>query len=197
VQHRVTGDADSLNGHLQNPTQRAHLTEQYQLRPSGLAAFGASYAEPYAEQGAVVATALQDALVQDYDGLLRITPAWPGNWDVDGTVYIQHRSKVDVQIRDGAPVTVAIQAGASAPIQLRNPWTGRQIQVVDGAGTHRVILPPTTAAALTIPARAGASYLVEPVAHPTTALPFAPVGGTRATTDRQLGAATIGLPPKQ
>ncbi len=34
------------------------LTEQYQSRPSGLAAFGASYAEPYAEQGAVVATAL-------------------------------------------------------------------------------------------------------------------------------------------
>ncbi|HJP77314.1 MAG TPA: hypothetical protein VJ914_23800 [Pseudonocardiaceae bacterium] len=173
------------------------LTEQYQLRPSGLAAFGASYAEPYAEQGAVVATALQDALVQDYDGLLRVAPAWPGNWDVDGTVYIQHRGKVDVQIRNGAPVTVAIQAGASAPIQLRNPWPGQQVQVVDGAGGHRVIVPPTTAATLTIPARAGASYLVEPLAHPTTALPFAPVGGTPATTDRQLGAATIGLPPKQ
>lgn len=173
------------------------LTEQYQLRPSGLAAFGANYAEPYAEQGAVVATALQDALVQDYDGLLRIAPAWPSNWDVDGTVYIQHQGKVDVQMRDGAPVTVAIQAGASAPIQLRNPWPGQQVQVVDGAGAHRVIVPSTTAATLTIPARAGASYLVEPVAHPTTALPFAPVGGTPATTYRQLGAATIGLPPKQ
>jgi hypothetical protein len=173
------------------------LTEQYQLRPSGLAAFGATYAEPYAEQGAVVATALQDALVQDYDGLLRIAPAWPSNWDGDGTVYIQHRSKVDVQIRDGAPVTVAIEAGANAPIQLRNPWPGQQIQVVDGTATNRIIVPPTAATTLTIPARAGASYLVEPTAHPTTGLPFAPIGGTPATTDRQLGAATIGLPPKQ
>ena len=169
------------------------LTEQYQSRPSGLAAFGATYAEPYAEQGAVVTTALQDALVQDYDGLLRIAPAWPSNWNVDGTVYIQHRGKVDVQIVDGAPVTVAIQAGATAPIQLRNPWPGRQVQVVDG---HRTIVAPTTAATLTIPAHAGAAYLVEPTAHPTTALPFAPVGGTSATTYRQLGAATIGLPQK-
>ena len=145
----------------------------------------------------MVATALQDALVQDYDGLLRIAPAWPSSWDGDGTVYIQHRSKVDVQIRDGAPITVAIQAGASGPIQLRNPWPGQQTQVVDGTATNRIIVAPTTAATLTIPARAGASYLVEPTAHPTTGLPFAPIGGTPATTDRQLGAATIGLPPQQ
>ena len=173
------------------------LTEQYQLRPSGLAAFGASYAEPYAEQGAVVTTAVQDALVQDYDGLLRIAPAWPGNWNVDGTVYIQNRGKVDVQLREGVPVTVAIQAGANAPIQLRNPWPGQQIQVVDGTNTHRIAVPPTTAATLTIHAHAGASYLVEPTAHPSTGLPFAPVGGTPATAYRQLGAATIGLPPEQ
>jgi hypothetical protein len=170
------------------------LTEQYQLRPSGLAAFGATYAEPYAEQGAVVATAVQDALVQDYDGLLRIAPAWPNNWNAEGTVYIQNRTKVNVQIRDGAPVTVAIQAGATAPIQLRNPWPGQQIQVVDAA--RRTIIRPTTAATLTIPARAGGSYLVEPTANPATSLPFAPVGGIPATTYRQLGAATIGLPVK-
>jgi hypothetical protein len=49
-------------------------------------------------QAGVVATALQDALVQDYDGVLRIAPAWPSGWDADATVYVQHRTKVDVQI---------------------------------------------------------------------------------------------------
>ena len=88
---------------------------------------------------------------------------------MDGTVYIQNRGKVDVQVRNGVPVTVAIQAGATAPIQLRNPWPGQQIQVVDAA--HHTIVRPTTAATLTIPARAGSSYLVEPTAHPTTACP--------------------------
>ncbi|HEX9336674.1 MAG TPA: hypothetical protein VF892_12350, partial [Pseudonocardiaceae bacterium] len=86
------------------------LTETFQRRPSGLASFGAAFQEPYAEQGAVVTTALQDALVQDYDGLLRIAPALPTGWDADATVFIQHRGKVDVQIRDGVPVTVAIEA---------------------------------------------------------------------------------------
>jgi hypothetical protein len=170
-------------------------TEKYQLRPSGLAAFGANYPEPYAEQGAVVADALQDALVQDYDGLLRVTPAWPAGWDADASVYVEHRSKVDVQVRGGRLVTVAIEAGATGPIRIRNPWPGQAVQVVsgDGAGT-RVVVGPTSADEFTLPALCGHTYLVETVAAPTTALPYAPVTGTPATAYRTLGAAQIGLP---
>src|SRR5207245_4057210 len=57
------------------------LTERYQEYPSGFAKFAGS--EFYVEQIGVVATALQEALVQDYDGLLRIAPAWPRAWDAD------------------------------------------------------------------------------------------------------------------
>jgi hypothetical protein len=45
--------------------------------------------DAYAEQQGVVAAALGEALVQDYDGLLRIAPALPSGWDADTTVYIQ------------------------------------------------------------------------------------------------------------
>jgi len=103
------------------------LTEKYQEYPSGLANFVGS--EFYVEQIGVVTTALQEALVQDYDGLLRIAPAWPKQWDVDGTVYIQHKSKVDVQIRGGALVTVAIEAGATGHLRVRNPWPGEDVEV--------------------------------------------------------------------
>ncbi len=168
-------------------------TEKYQLRPSGLAAFGATYPEPYAEQGAVVADALQDALVQDYDGLLRIAPAWPSGWNADASVYIQHRSKVDVQVRGGQLVTVAIEAGASGPIRIRNPWPGQAVQIVTDGG-RRVVMGPTSAGEFTLPARQGHSYLVETVANPTTALPYAPVTGSPATAYRTLGPAQIGLP---
>lgn len=167
-------------------------TEKYQLRPSGLAAFGASYPEPYAEQGAVVADALQDAMVQDYDGLLRVAPAWPSGWDADASVYIQHRGKVDVQVRGGRLLTVAIEAGATGPIRIRNPWPGQTVQVVSGA-TH-IAIGPTSADEFTLPAMQGRGYLVEPVAAPTTALPYAPVTGTPAAAYRTLGAAQIGLP---
>ncbi|WP_030437693.1 glycosyl hydrolase family 95 catalytic domain-containing protein [Actinoplanes subtropicus] len=172
------------------------LTQQYQRRPSGLAAFGDKYPEPYAEQGGVVTTALQDALVQDYDGVLRVAPSWPAGWDADATVYIQHNGRVDVQVRDGVPVTVALQAGADGPVAVRNPWPGQRVQVVTGdPGRPRLVVPPTSADRLTVPACAGHGYLIEPVAAPSTALPYAPVTGTPATSYKQLGAATIGLPP--
>jgi hypothetical protein len=170
------------------------LTERFQDRPSGLASFGVTVRqpEPYIEQGGVVATALQDALVQDYDGTLRVAPAWPKSWDADGTVYIQHRDKVDVQVRGGVPVTVGIEAGSNAPIRVRNPWPGQKVQVVTGDDRHTVVLAPTTASTFTVPARAGGSYLIERAgASPP---PFAPVTGRPATTSRQLGPVTIGLP---
>ena len=175
-------------------TTLVEQTETFQQRPSGLASFGANYPEPYAEQGAVLTTALQDSLVQDYDGLLRIAPAWPAGWDADATVYIQNRGKVDVQIRGGVLETVAVEAGANAPILVRNPWPGQRIQVVSGdEGSRRVVVKATSAAEISIPARAGRAYLVELVGSPTTALPYAPVSGTPATAYRTLGPVSIGL----
>jgi alpha-L-fucosidase 2 len=166
------------------------LTEQYQKRISGLASFGSSYPEQYAEQGGVITTALQDSLVQDYDGLLRIAPAWPGEWDADATVYIQHRDKVDVQVREGTPTTVALEAGSNAPVLLRNPWPGQRFRVVSGDG-RRTVVPSTDDDVVTVPARAGHAYLVERVGAPRPR--FAPVTGTPATAARHLGPVQIGL----
>lgn len=165
------------------------LTETFQQRPSGLASFGATYQEPYAEQGAVLTTALQDSLVQDYDGLLRIAPALPTGWDANATVFIQHRSKVDVQIEDGVPVTVVIEAGANAAQQVRNPWPGQRVTVVAGG---RTVVGPTDATTFTVPLRAGQSYVIERAG--AAALPFAPVTAAPATTARTLGPVSIGLP---
>src|SRR5204862_3631879 len=132
----------------------------------------------------------------DYDGLLRIAPAWPAGWDADATVAIQHRGKVDVQVRGGTVVTVAVEAGADADLRVRSPWAGELVQVVGvDRGRTRIVVAPTSAGTFTIPARAGHDYLVERVAAPTTALPYAPVTGSPATGFRQLGTATIGLPP--
>jgi len=65
--------------------------------------------EFYVEQFGVVATALQEALVQDYDGLVRVRPGLAKDWEGDGTVYIQQGSRVDVQMRGGQPVWVINQ----------------------------------------------------------------------------------------
>jgi hypothetical protein len=113
------------------------ITERYQGYISGMASPGH---EPYIEQSSGVATALDEALVQDYDGLLRIAPAWPAGWDVAGTVYVRRGTKVDVQVENGVPVTVAIEAGATQTMRVRSPWPGQPVEVADGR-TGAVVVP--------------------------------------------------------
>ncbi|GIH17509.1 fascin domain-containing protein [Rugosimonospora africana] len=166
----------------------------YQAYPSGLASFtGTPASEPYLEQAGVLAATVSEALVQDYDGLVRIAPAWPSDWTGEGTVSIQHNSKVSVQVSGGTVSTVAIASGSTAPIAVRSPWPGQSVTVVDGSGA--TVVGAQSNPTFTISAQSGKTYLVERTASPTTALPFAAVGGSPATAARHLtgSSASIGL----
>jgi hypothetical protein len=148
--------------------------------------------ESYIEQASGVATAVDEALVQDYDGLLRFAPAWPGGWDVSGTISVQNNTKVDVQVEGGTLATAAIQAGATQTLQVRNPWSGQAVEVVNGS-SGAVVVASTTAATLSVPVTAGQTYLVERPSALTTSLPFAQVSGVKATAAKHLGGVKIGL----
>ncbi len=189
-------DAARLELPSQVESNLISLTESHQVYPNGFADLGSSVGyQPYMEQSAGVATAVDEALAQDYDGIIRFAPAWPANWDGSGTVYVQHNDKVDVQVENGQLVTAAIQAGSSGTLRVKNPWPGQQAEVVSGTGANQVVVQPTTDAILTVPVSAGRSYLAEQVSAPTTSLPFAPVTGSAPTTDRHLGGVQIGLDP--
>jgi hypothetical protein len=121
-------------------------------------------------------------------------PAWPADWDVSGTVYLRGRTRIDVQVHNGTTVTAAIEAGATHRMLIRNPWPGQRTQIVDGC-TGAVVVSPAAASSLILNAQAGHSYLIEPVSDPTTALPYAPVTGTAATSASHLGGVQIGLDP--
>ena len=164
---------------------------KYQVFPNGMASWNAQPQTPYLEQLGVNAAAIGEGLVQDYDATLRIAPGWPSSWDADGTVYIQHKGKAHVQIRSGTLVTVAVEAGASGNITVRNPWPGQNVMVVDGSGG--TVLSGRNGATLTIPARSGSSYLIQRPSAPTTSLPFAAVSGSPATAPKSLGGRVIGL----
>ena len=137
---------------------------------------------------------MDEALATDYDGTLRIAPAWPSGWDAAGTVYIQGGSKVDVQVEGGVITTAAIQAGTTETMTVRNPWPGQQAEVVNGS-TGAVVVSATTSATFSVPVTAGSSYLIEQPSSPTTSLPFAQVTGTQATAAKHLGNVQIGLDP--
>jgi hypothetical protein len=189
-------DAARLDLPDQVQSDMTAIAEKYQAYIDGMGnVFGSSPGdEPYIELSSTTATAADEALATDYDGTLRFAPAWPSDWDVSGTVYIQGGSKVDVQVQGGTITTAAIQAGSTGALTVRSPWSGRQVEVVNGR-TGAVVVRPTTAATFKVPVRAGQSYLVEQASSPTTALPFAPVTGTRATDPKKLGKQQIGLGP--
>jgi hypothetical protein len=189
-------DAARLEQPSQVESDLVSLTEAHQVYDNGLADIGSTVGyQPYQEQSANVATAVDEALAQDYDGIIRFAPAWPSDWNVSGTVYVQGNDKVDVQVQNGQLVTAAIQAGSSGQLKVKSPWPGQAVQVVSGTGRHQVITRTTTSDVFTFNARAGQTYLVEQAAAPTTRLPFAPVTGTPATADKHMGDVQIGLDP--
>jgi hypothetical protein len=170
------------------------VTQNYQAYISGMANLfnGNTGDEPYIEQSSTVATAIDEALAQDYDGTLRFAPAWPSGWDVSGTVAIQGGSKVDVQVEGGTLATAAIQAGSTQTLTVRNPWPGKQAEVVNGS-SGAVVVAATTNGTLSVPVTAGSTYLVEQPSALTTSLPFAQVTGSKATAAKHLGKVQIGL----
>src|SRR5277367_4434564 len=110
------------------------LTERYQNYINGFANWGGPAGEFYVEQEGVVALALAEALAQDYDGLIRIAPAISSEWDFEGSVWVRDHTRVDVQVRAGVPTTVAIEAGATSTLHIRNPWPGQPVEVLDARG---------------------------------------------------------------
>jgi len=190
-------DAARLDMPSQVESDLVAITESYQSYISGLGnlSSGTVGDEPYIEQSSTVATAMDEALATDYDGTLRIAPAWPSGWNASGTVYIQGGSKVDVQVEGGVIATAAIQAGTTQTMTVRNPWPGQQAEIVNGS-TGAVVVAATTSGTLSVPVTAGSSYLIEQPSAPTTSLTFAQVTGVQATAAKHLGGKVqIGLDP--
>jgi alpha-L-fucosidase 2 len=172
------------------------LTGKYQKYPNGFAQ-GAGQDDFYIEQSGVVADALQEAFVQDYDGVVRIAPACPPDWNGAATVFAQHNTKVDVQVINGAPVTVAIEAGFTGTIRVRNPWPNNSVQVVSGLDPSTQIPAKLDSSdTLAFSVVKGQSYLIETASN--SSLPFQPIKSSPATRYKTLstssGTVTIGLP---
>jgi alpha-L-fucosidase 2 len=148
--------------------------------------------EFYVEHSGVVADTLQETLIQDYDGLIRIAPAVPTRWDVDGSVYIRGKTKVDLQVRNGVATTVVIESGVAQSLKLRNPWPGQAVDVVLSS-TGAKIVDNATGPVLAFQGLAGAVYLVERHGMPIASQHFEPVSGALPDSAKRLGPVQLGL----
>jgi hypothetical protein len=165
-------------------------TQRFQGFVNGMAKWEPTAKEFYVEQTGVVADALQEALVQDYDGTIRIAPAIPPGWDFDGSIYVRGKSKVDVQTRSGAITRVVIEAGSTRTFKIRNPWPGKPIDVIEAQSTRK-IAASNVGPVIEFQGTAGKTYLVE--SPGTTSLNSAVILGAPATVAKKLGPVQIGL----
>ncbi len=167
----------------------SETTQKFQGFVNGMAKWEASASEFYVEQAGVVADALQEALVQDYDGLIRIAPAIPPGWDFDGSVYVQGKTKVDVQTRNGSVTAVFLEAGMPQHFRIRNPWPSETVDVI--AADSGKTLVSATGTVTEFEASTPGIYLLQ--RHAEGRARFADVTGTPATTAKRLGRVQIGI----
>jgi alpha-L-fucosidase 2 len=167
------------------------VTERSQHTANGFANWDRQYGEFYIEETGIVADALEEALVQDYDGVIRIAPAIPPGWDFDGSVFVRARTRVDVQVHDGAVTTVVLEPGITQPLRVRNPWPGQAVDVVSNTGAK--ILSGDVGPVLRMRVMAGGRYLLTRHDRPIAAEKFAPVSGSPASSVKTLGPVHIGL----
>lgn len=166
------------------------LTEKYQRYPNGMAKWSPEDKEFYVEQSGVVALALQEALVQDYDDIVRIASALPPGWDFSGSVWVHGQLKVDVQTHDGVPTTVVLESGMTGPVTMKNPWPGNEVTVTNGK-TGKTVNVTTRLDLVSFNVDQKVNYLVKPAGE--HAGPFATLSGVAATAAKKLGEAQIGL----
>ena len=102
---------------------------------------------------------------------------------------MRDRTRVDVQVGAGVPTTVAIEAGATSTLRIRNPWPNQPVEVMDGQG--KVVLK-SAASIVELPARKGEAYLLVRSNAVGAPLPFAPITGTPSRQLKRLGPVQLG-----
>jgi hypothetical protein len=136
---------------------------------------------------------IQEALVQDYDGTLRIAPAIPPGFDVEGTVYIPGGHRVSVETRNGQVVLAGIQAASNGVLHIRDPWPGQSWQVLSGDGSSLSGFTATTAQYIDLTVVRGHSYLIEETGHPYSAMTVAAIDDSPASQPLTYGRHTLGV----
>ena len=151
------------------------LTQLYQLYPNGMAEMMGNSGEFYIEQMGIVSVALAEALVQDHGDVIRIGPAIPPDWTVNGTVYVRGNARITVTAVEGKVTAFNLAAASTHTFRVANPWAPGEVLTINAKA--RPLVRTTHAPHAAIP----------------TSLPSSPPGpptGPRKT----LGRAAIGIP---
>ncbi len=113
------------------------LTQVYQLYPNGMADMMGNSGEFYIEQMGIVAVAMAEALVQDHGDVIRIGPAIPHDWTLNGTVYVRGNARITVTAIEGKVTAFKLAAASTHTFRMANPWAPGEVLTINAKAASR------------------------------------------------------------
>lgn len=108
----------------------------------------------------IVATAISEMLLQSHEGVIRICPAVPTDWDVAFTLVARGGFKVTAERQGGRVTFVHLECRTSHRLVMENPWPDVDHVFVWEDGRASPIVEPTDRSRIVLETRAGGSYLI-------------------------------------
>ena len=134
-----------------------------------------------------------EALVQNYDGLLRIANAWPAEWEAIAWLPTEGGHRVTVEVVSGEAQVVVVDLGSTDPaMRIRNPWLGETFTVTDL--TNVSVLHSGAQDIATVAAATGHRLLIERTSQPLASLLYDPVTDHPNMEPNKLGSRQLGKP---
>jgi alpha-L-fucosidase 2 len=148
----------------------------------------------------IVATALNEMLLQSYDGAVRLFPATPEAWSASFRLACTGGFVADAELQEGKVAWVCLDSRLGKTCRLVAPWGGdASCLELDASGESLGSIAPKTVAwgedvALEFPTTAGHRYLLtrEPIVLDDWVV--VPTSYETNGESRKLGDASLGLP---
>ncbi|MGW5263468.1 fascin domain-containing protein [Microbispora sp. NPDC004025] len=167
------------------------MLQKYQNYPNGMT----NNTNGVFEYLGVHLTALNESLMQSYNGKIRVFPAPPGDASFAGkfTLLAKDGFLVSSEREDGEVKYVGVKSLYGKQATVVNPWNGQQVRVrrvSDGT-----ILTTSSSAEITFATAGNTVYVVERTARPLSSYASARLTGTANQNAKSLSgtASTLGL----
>ena len=143
--------------------------ERYQNQPSGLCDYAGGRARPphaYLEASGTLATAVEEMLLQSFDGVIRICPALPAGWDATFKLLARGGFLVTARAERGKVRCAWVHAQRDGTAVIANPFNREATVRMDG----RVVLASPDPV-LRFETQTGRTYVLCPAGEEPPELP--------------------------
>ena len=145
------------------------------------------------EAGSVLEATVNEMLLQSYDGVIRVFPATPPEWDCRFTLHAVGGFVVTSERVKGEPVYIAVESRKGQRCRIVNPWQSREkISIREGNGTDPFV-ETTGEGEIAFDTEPGKTYIVERESRPLSSYSHAALSASRNDEPKSRGRATLGI----